>query len=140
MQFPICLTNKPRLLLDVGRGEPMDGSQIDEDLDEPTMGEKLASLNLLENKEAKSREEKESSQLSKPPSADSVHVLLKQALHADDQALIVNCLFTQNQKVLLFTLSLVAYLVGLNVIVYPNTRLFIFLAGDFKLGLNVKSI
>lgn len=91
---------------DVGRGEPMDGSQIDEDLDEPTMGEKLASLNLLENKEAKSREEKESSQLSKPPSADSVHVLLKQALHADDQALIVNCLFTQNQKVISNSVSM----------------------------------
>ncbi|XP_058226768.1 uncharacterized protein LOC131335448 isoform X1 [Rhododendron vialii] len=91
---------------DISRGEPLDGSQTDDDLDEPTMGEKLASLNLLENKEVKSLEEKESSQLAKPPSADSVHVLLKQALHADDRALIINCLFTQNQKVIANSVSM----------------------------------
>lgn len=98
------------MLLDISRGEPLDGSQTDDDLDEPTMGEKLASLNLLENKEVKSLEEKESSQLTKPPSADSVHVLLKQALHADDRALIINCLFTQNQKVLPYSLFLLLHL------------------------------
>ncbi|KAG5537593.1 hypothetical protein RHGRI_024895 [Rhododendron griersonianum] len=91
---------------DISRGEPLDGSQTDDDLDEPTMGEKLASLNLLENKEVKSLEEKESSQLTKPPSADSVHVLLKQALHADDRARIINCLFTQNQKVIANSVSM----------------------------------
>ncbi|KVH98017.1 Small-subunit processome, Utp12 [Cynara cardunculus var. scolymus] len=64
-------------------GDPMDGVQIDNDIDEPTMGEKLASLNITKN-EGESEEKAESSP-AKPPSADSVHVLLKQALHADDR-------------------------------------------------------
>ncbi|KAL6996596.1 hypothetical protein U1Q18_006727 [Sarracenia purpurea var. burkii] len=87
-------------LADKGHGEPMDGIQIDVDLTEPTMGDKLESLNLLENNEVKSPEKKESLQHAKPPSADSVHVLLKQALHADDQDLLINCLNTQNKKVI----------------------------------------
>ncbi|XP_019178286.1 PREDICTED: uncharacterized protein LOC109173503 [Ipomoea nil] len=36
----------------------------------------------------------------KPPSADSVHVLLEQALHADDRALLIDCLFRQDQKLI----------------------------------------
>ncbi|CAL5444672.1 unnamed protein product [Camellia sinensis] len=36
---------------DTTHGEPTDGSQIDENLNEPTMGEKLASLDVLENNE-----------------------------------------------------------------------------------------
>lgn len=64
------------------------------------MGEKLANLSLVENKEAKAALEKaESSPLTKPPSADSVHVLLKQALHADDRALLIECLCRQDEKV-----------------------------------------
>ena len=93
-------------VLDIGHREPMDESQIDEDFNEPTMGEKLANLNLLENNN-NSLEKKESSQHAKPPSADSIHVLLKQALHADDRALLVNCLDTQDDKVLLYSLCLV---------------------------------
>ncbi|KAF5931495.1 hypothetical protein HYC85_027666 [Camellia sinensis] len=91
---------------DTAHEEPMDGSQIDKDLNEPTMGEKLASLNLLENNEVKSIEKKEISQHVMPPSADSVHVLLKQALHADDRALILKCLHTQDDKVIANSVSL----------------------------------
>ncbi|PSS17879.1 WD repeat-containing protein [Actinidia chinensis var. chinensis] len=90
---------------DIGHTEPMDESQIDEDLNEPTMGDKLASLNLQENNN-KSLDKKESSQHAKPPSADSIHVLLKQALHADDRALLVNCLDTQDDKVIANSVSL----------------------------------
>ena len=82
-----------------GYGDPKDGIQIDDDLNEPTMGEKLANLNLLEMDEAKSNENIESSPRTKPPSADSVYILLKQALHADDRALLVDCLFRQDEKV-----------------------------------------
>lgn len=76
----------------------------DNDINEPTMGEKLASLNLLEENKSETDKELEPSIPAKPPSADSVHVLLKQALHADDRALVLDCLYTQDEKVFLFTL------------------------------------
>eukprot|EP00256_Glycine_max_P059695 XP_014628311.1 uncharacterized protein LOC102664781 [Glycine max] len=65
------------------------------------MGEKLASLSVLDGNKSRSDIEQESSIPAKPPSADSVHVLLKQALNADDRTLLLDCLFTQNEKVLL---------------------------------------
>ncbi|KAK6914987.1 Small-subunit processome, Utp12 [Dillenia turbinata] len=71
-----------------------------DDPNEPTMGEKLASLKLMENGEAKSPEAQDSYLPIKPPSADSVHVLLKQALHADDHTLLLDCLYTQDEKVI----------------------------------------
>lgn len=69
------------------------------DLDEPTMAEKLASLDLQNGENEKSDVEKASSPTIKPPSADSVHVLLKQALHADDHSLLLDCLYTRDEKV-----------------------------------------
>ncbi|KAH1034420.1 hypothetical protein GYH30_054716 [Glycine max] len=63
------------------------------------MGEKLASLSVLDGNKSRSDIEQESSIPAKPPSADSVHVLLKQALNADDRTLLLDCLFTQNEKV-----------------------------------------
>lgn len=76
----------------------MDGVLVDDDQNEPTMGEKLESLNLHNNNESKCPEIPESSP-AKPPSADSVNVLLKQALHADDRALLLECLYNQDKKV-----------------------------------------
>lgn len=64
------------------------------------MGEKLARLHLADNNEDKSNEDLESPPQTKPPSADSVHVLLKQALHADDRALLIDCLYRQDEKVM----------------------------------------
>ncbi|PNY01304.1 WD repeat-containing protein 43, partial [Trifolium pratense] len=58
---------------------------LDDDPSEPTMGEKLAGLNLLDENKSKSEKEQESLVSLKPPSADSVHILLKQALNADDR-------------------------------------------------------
>ncbi|PWA51976.1 small-subunit processome, Utp12 [Artemisia annua] len=43
--------------------------------------------------------EKPETSPAKPPSADSVHVLLKQASHADDRSLLLDYLFRQNEKV-----------------------------------------
>ncbi|KAK6914985.1 Small-subunit processome, Utp12 [Dillenia turbinata] len=80
--------------------EGTEGDHGVDDPNEPTMGEKLASLKLMENGEAKSPEAQDSSLPIKPPSADSVHVLLKQALHADDHTLLLDCLYTQDEKVI----------------------------------------
>ncbi|PWA97658.1 small-subunit processome, Utp12 [Artemisia annua] len=85
-------------------GDPMDAVQIDNDSDEPTMGEKLASLNIVNNEDGSL--EKQETSPAKPPSADSVHVLLKQALHADDRSLLLDCLFRQNEKVITNSVSL----------------------------------
>ncbi|CAA2990936.1 Hypothetical predicted protein, partial [Olea europaea subsp. europaea] len=85
-------------------GDHIDGVPVNTDLNEPTMGEKLASLNLTENSGAKSHDV-ESSPQTKPPSADSVHILLNQALHADDRALLVDCLFRQDDKLIESRLS-----------------------------------
>ncbi|KAG4909801.1 hypothetical protein JHK87_055917 [Glycine soja] len=78
--------------------EAAEGVLLDDDLNEPTMGEKLASLSVLDGNKSRSDIEQESSVLAKPPSADSVHVLLKQALNVDDRTLLLDCLFTQNEK------------------------------------------
>lgn len=67
------------------------------------MGEKLASLNLVDEHKSKSDKEQESLVSLKPPSADSVDVLLKQALNADDRALLLDCLYTQDEKVIFFS-------------------------------------
>ncbi|CAA0837177.1 Unknown protein [Striga hermonthica] len=85
--------------------ENKDGDVI-VDLSEPTMGEKLAILNLEENKEAMDNNNAEVSPDTKPPSADSIYVLLKQALRADDRALLIDCLFRQDEKVIANSLSL----------------------------------
>lgn len=87
------------LAFDVDQHEAAEGVLLDNDLDEPTMGEKLASLSLVEENKFKSDKEQESSVSVKPPSADSVDVLIKQALNADDRTLLLDCLYTQDEKV-----------------------------------------
>ncbi|XP_027344525.1 WD repeat-containing protein 43-like isoform X2 [Abrus precatorius] len=86
--------------IDFDQREAAEGVLLDDDLNEPTMGEKLASLSLLDENKSMSQKEPESSIPAKPPSADSVHVLLKQALNADDRALLLDCLYTQDEKVI----------------------------------------
>ncbi|KAK4362212.1 hypothetical protein RND71_017453 [Anisodus tanguticus] len=99
-------------ITDNGNGEPIDGVQID-DLNEPTMGEKLAMLHLADNNEDKSNKNLESAPQTKPPSADSVHVLLKKALHADDRALLIDCLYRQDEKTELFSGLLLQHASGI---------------------------
>ncbi|KAI3464582.1 hypothetical protein Pfo_021245 [Paulownia fortunei] len=75
-----------------------DGFDVTDDLSEPTMGEKLASLNLEGNDKASSYDNVDFSPPAKPPSADSVYILLEQALRADDRALLIDCLYRQDEK------------------------------------------
>ncbi|KAI4329309.1 hypothetical protein L6164_021591 [Bauhinia variegata] len=91
--------------MDFGHGEVSDAVLIDNDLHEPTMGEKLTTLNLLVENKTKSDKIHEPSNLTNPPSADSVHVLLKQALHADDRTLLLDCLYMQDEKVIIKSIS-----------------------------------
>lgn len=79
--------------------DPMDKTQIDFDPDELTMGEKLAKLDLVVNNKA-NPDNATSPPGTRPPSADSIHVLLKQALQADDRTLLVDCLNRQDEKVI----------------------------------------
>lgn len=93
-------TDEVDLAFNVDQPEAAEGVLLDDDLNEPTMGEKLASLSLLEEDKSRSDKEQVSSLSANPPSADSVHVLLKQALNADDRTLLLHCLYTQDEKVI----------------------------------------
>ncbi|XP_022880210.1 uncharacterized protein LOC111397489 [Olea europaea var. sylvestris] len=90
---------------DKSLGDHIDGVPVNNDLNELTMGEKLANLNLTENSGAKSHDVVSSPQ-TKPPSADSAHILIKQASHTDDRALLIDCLFRQDDKVISNSVSL----------------------------------
>lgn len=91
-------------LADSGEGETMEEAVAD-DLNEPTMGEKLAVLSPTDDVN-EHKDTQEHAPLTKPPSADSVDILLKQALHADDRALLLECLYTQDERVINNSISL----------------------------------
>ena len=86
---------------DADQGQVADGILHDVHLSKPTMGEKLAALSLPDKNKFRRDKEQDSSDPTKPPSADSVHVLLRQALNADDRTLLLDCLYTQDEKVLI---------------------------------------
>lgn len=69
------------------------------DMNEPTMGEKLADLSLLGDAERHDPAQEDPPREVKPPSADSVYLLLRQALRAEDHALLLNCLYTRDEQV-----------------------------------------
>ncbi|KAL9350639.1 hypothetical protein Peur_057894 [Populus x canadensis] len=92
--------------IDTDHGAATDGVLVEYDVNEPTMGEKLASITLQDNGKTNSLEIEESPPHAKPPSADSVNILLKQALRADDRALLLDCLYTQDEKVIANSISL----------------------------------
>ncbi|KAJ4844381.1 hypothetical protein Tsubulata_002332 [Turnera subulata] len=94
----VCIVNR----------EAVDGELVEYDLNEPTMGEKLESLNLQDDDKNKIHEEIESAPDAKPPSADSVNILLKQALHADDCSLLLDCLYNQDEKVIANSVTLLS--------------------------------
>ncbi|RZC78324.1 hypothetical protein C5167_002519 [Papaver somniferum] len=77
-----------------------------DDVKGPTIEEKLASINFTNDDKSNNTEDEEPSTITKVPSADSVHVLLKQALHADDRVLLLDCLYTQDEKVIANSISL----------------------------------
>ncbi|GAB2211156.1 hypothetical protein Droror1_Dr00016448 [Drosera rotundifolia] len=84
-------------------GDAIDGVEADDN--EPTIAEKLATMNLMSNKDSETLERHETIQ-TQLPSADSVQVLLKQALLADDRALLLDCLYNQDEKVIANSISL----------------------------------
>ncbi|KAE8773178.1 U3 small nucleolar RNA-associated protein 5 [Hordeum vulgare] len=67
-------------------------------LDEPTLAEKLAALDPPADAAGVAAVV--------PPSADSVHVLLRQALQADDRAALLGCLYNRDGKVIVKSVSL----------------------------------
>ncbi|XP_047050616.1 uncharacterized protein LOC124655824 [Lolium rigidum] len=76
------------------------------DLSEPTMAEKLAALNLPSDVDGDTAVAEETTAVVVPPSADSVHVLLRQALRADDRAALLGCLCNRDDKVIVKSVSL----------------------------------
>ena len=72
------------------------------------MGEKLATLNLSTDSNQLQPQEPSQPQ---PPSADSVQVLLRQALRADDRVLLLDCLYNRDEKVGSGTFSFISLLV-----------------------------
>lgn len=88
--------------------EATDVSLVVDDFNEPTMGERLAILDQPDVDDPKVPEKEMASAVTKPPSADSVHVLLRQALRADDRVLLLDCLHTQDEKVISNSVSLLS--------------------------------
>jgi U3 small nucleolar RNA-associated protein 5 len=74
---------------------------VDDTLNEPTIGDKLESLDLLNGEKVNSEESNRDSAPGddKPPTAASVNVLLRQALHADDRSLLLDCLYNRDEQV-----------------------------------------
>ncbi|KAM0859402.1 hypothetical protein ACQ4PT_047223 [Festuca glaucescens] len=86
------------------------GAGPEYDLGEPTMADKLAALNLpsddVDGDTAGAEEDQATAAVVVPPSADSVHVLLRQALRADDRAALLGCLCNRDDKVIVKSVSL----------------------------------
>ncbi|OEL30821.1 hypothetical protein BAE44_0008156 [Dichanthelium oligosanthes] len=74
-------------------------------LDGPTIGEKLATLDLI-NRDNERNNTQEQTLSMAPPSADSVHILLKQALRADDNTSLLTCLYNRDEQVIAKSISL----------------------------------
>ncbi|URE10643.1 Dip2/Utp12 Family [Musa troglodytarum] len=75
-------------------------------MDEPTMEEKLSSLDMLNDERLDSRAIPEPAVTVELPRADSLHILLRQALHAEDHALLLDCLYTRDEKVIAKSIAL----------------------------------
>jgi hypothetical protein len=74
-------------------------------LTKPTTEERLATMNLV-NRNDENADTQEQSLSMAPPSADSVNILLKQALRVDDNASLLNCLYNRDEKVFLLLVLL----------------------------------
>ncbi|CAG7866938.1 unnamed protein product, partial [Brassica rapa] len=86
--------------IDVGVDEDRDGVLVDDSHNEPTLGDKLeSSLNLLGREKLCSNSDSAPGD-DKPPTAASVSVLLRQALHADDRSLLLDCLYNRDEQVI----------------------------------------
>lgn len=100
----------------IGLDEDRDGVLVDDAHNEPTLGDKLESLKLLSGEKLSNEEESHRDSAltdDKPPTAASVSVLLRQALHADDRSLLLDCLYNRDEQVLNISFCLFLYLVWL---------------------------
>ncbi|CAN7041198.1 unnamed protein product [Brassica oleracea var. botrytis] len=88
-------TREPR---DSGVDEDRDGGVVEDAHNEPTMGDKFESLHLLEGEKQSGKDSAPVDD--KPPTAASVNVLLRQALHADDRSLLLDCLYNRDEQVI----------------------------------------
>lgn len=88
----------------IKKGDVEDAHETEVEDNELTMADKHASLDMVVDDNA-DIEERQYLSLTKPPSADSIHVLLKQALHADDRALLLDCLYNRDDKVIANSVS-----------------------------------
>ncbi|XP_010497118.1 PREDICTED: WD repeat-containing protein 43 [Camelina sativa] len=84
---------------DSGLDEDRDGVLVDDTHNEPTIGDKLESLDLLSGEKLIGDASAAPSD-DKPPTAASVNVLLRQALHADDRSLLLDCLYNRDEQVI----------------------------------------
>ncbi|GAB2276190.1 hypothetical protein Dimus_010924 [Dionaea muscipula] len=71
------------------------------------------------------------------PSADSVQVLLKQALHAEDHSLLLDCLYNQDEKVIANSISL---LNPADTSKLLNSLITITQSSVWSIGLNIKVV
>ncbi|GAB2302196.1 hypothetical protein Dimus_036213, partial [Dionaea muscipula] len=115
-------------------GDTVNGVQIDDN--EPTIAEKLATIEPRshEHSERLERQEPIQTQL---PSADSVQVLLKQALHAEDHSLLLDCLYNQDEKVIANSISL---LNPADTSKLLNSLITITQSSVWSIGLNIKVV
>ncbi|WVZ69370.1 hypothetical protein U9M48_018167 [Paspalum notatum var. saurae] len=105
---PVSYQPSPLSSRIIGRTADQDtvNEEISEyNLDEPTMEEKLATLDLVNSDSGRNDTEKLSLSMA-PPSADSVHILLKQALRADDNVSLLTYLYNKDEKVIAKSISL----------------------------------
>ncbi|GAB2276219.1 hypothetical protein Dimus_010953 [Dionaea muscipula] len=121
-------------ILDISHGDTVNGVQIDDN--EPTIAEKLATIEPRshEHSERLERQEPIQTQL---PSADSVQVLLKQALHAEDHSLLLDCLYNQDEKVIANSISL---LNPADTSKLLNSLITITQSSVWSIGLNIKVV
>ncbi|KAG6508948.1 WD repeat-containing protein 43-like [Zingiber officinale] len=74
-------------------------------MDEPTIAEKLSSLEMVNEEKLEDKPISEPAATVDPPRADSLHVLLRQALRADDRSLLLECLHEKDEKVIAKSIS-----------------------------------
>eukprot|EP01018_Ginkgo_biloba_P014729 Gb_29253 [translate_table: standard] len=78
---------------------------VEDDSNEPTMEEKLMALGILEEEKENDPRDQNISSMTILPSADSLIVLLTQALHSDDNLLLEQCLSISDTKVMTKSVS-----------------------------------
>ncbi|GAB2276220.1 hypothetical protein Dimus_010954 [Dionaea muscipula] len=99
---PSCLSFTPVVV--VGHGDTVNGVQIDDN--EPTIAEKLATIEPRSHEHSERLERQEPIQTYAFLVPILVQVLLSCALHVEDHSLLLDCLYNQDEKVIANSISL----------------------------------